>query len=111
MRLPMRVIFEAPTVAGLAEHVRTALWAADAKARAVDRARRESRGDRAVTVNELMATLRAQDVRVWLDGDRVRVSAPSGRLTAQLQQELSERKAEIKAYLASLQVPGQEEAA
>jgi acyl transferase domain-containing protein/acyl carrier protein len=35
VRLPMRAIFEAPTVAGLAEHVRTALWAAEAKSRAV----------------------------------------------------------------------------
>ena len=32
----MRVIFEAPTVAGLAEHVRAALWAADAKNRAAN---------------------------------------------------------------------------
>ena len=39
-----------------------------------------------MTVSELIAGLRAQDIRVWLEEERVRVSAPSGRLTAELQQ-------------------------
>jgi amino acid adenylation domain-containing protein len=63
-----------------------------------------------VTVSELIAGLRAQDIRVWLDGNRVRVSAPSGRLTPDLQQELATRKAEIRAYLASLEVAQSEQA-
>ncbi|MEP7242732.1 MAG: SDR family NAD(P)-dependent oxidoreductase [Gammaproteobacteria bacterium] len=34
VRLPMRAIFEAPTVAGLGERIRTALWSAESKVRA-----------------------------------------------------------------------------
>ncbi|HEU4625141.1 MAG TPA: amino acid adenylation domain-containing protein [Steroidobacteraceae bacterium] len=63
-----------------------------------------------MTVTQLIAGLRARDVRVWLEDGRVRVSAPSGSLTPELQQELTARKAEIKAYLASLEVPAEEAA-
>jgi aspartate racemase len=63
-----------------------------------------------VTVSELIAVLRSQDIRVWLDGDRVRVSAPSGRLTRELQEELAARKSEIRAYLASLEAAQPEQA-
>ena len=48
---------------------------------------------------ELLSALHARDVRVWVDGDRLRVSAPKGALTAELQAELARRKDEIVAYL------------
>jgi amino acid adenylation domain-containing protein len=54
-----------------------------------------------VSAVELLGRLRALDVRVWLHEDRVRVSAPSGALTPELQQELAARKEELRALLAS----------
>jgi amino acid adenylation domain-containing protein len=48
---------------------------------------------------ELLSALHARDVRVWVEGDRLRLSAPKGALTAELQAELARRKDEIVAYL------------
>ncbi|HZR97743.1 MAG TPA: amino acid adenylation domain-containing protein [Chloroflexota bacterium] len=47
----------------------------------------------------LLADLRRRDVKLWLDGERLRVNAPAGLLTPDLQAELSRRKAEIVALL------------
>jgi amino acid adenylation domain-containing protein len=57
-----------------------------------------------VTVTQFIASLRDRGVRVWLEGERVRVSAPSGVLTPELQKELAARKEEIRTYLAALPV-------
>jgi amino acid adenylation domain-containing protein len=48
---------------------------------------------------DLIGALRARDVRCWTEGDRLRLSAPAGALTAELQAELTRRKPEIVAYL------------
>jgi amino acid adenylation domain-containing protein len=48
---------------------------------------------------ELLSALRARDVQVFLDGDRLRVNAPRDALTAELQEELVRRKGELVAYL------------
>jgi hypothetical protein len=47
-----------------------------------------------MTVLELLGRLRSQDVKVWVDGERLHVSAPKGSLTPALQAELADRKAE-----------------
>jgi amino acid adenylation domain-containing protein len=48
---------------------------------------------------ELLSALRARDVKVWLQGDRLRLSAPPDALTAEMQAELTRRKSEIVDYL------------
>jgi thioesterase domain-containing protein len=55
-----------------------------------------------VTTPEFLRQLRGQDIRVWLEGDRVRCSAPPGVLTAAHREELARRRAEILAELQSV---------
>lgn len=52
-----------------------------------------------MTTFEFLSYLRTLDIEVWADGDRLRCSAPSIVLTAELQQEISRRKAEILSFL------------
>jgi thioesterase domain-containing protein len=52
-----------------------------------------------MTTHEFLQQLRTQDVRLWADGDRLRVNAPHGLLTPELQAELASRKVEIRAFL------------
>jgi thioesterase domain-containing protein len=52
-----------------------------------------------MTTHELLQQLRAQDVRIWADGDRLRVNAPPSVLTSGLQAELAARKVEIRTLL------------
>jgi amino acid adenylation domain-containing protein len=52
-----------------------------------------------VTVTVLLEQLRQRDIRVWDDGDRLRVNAPAGALTPELQHELTARRAELLALL------------
>jgi thioesterase domain-containing protein len=47
-----------------------------------------------------MSQLRRLDVKVWVDGDRLRVSAPEGALTPELKDEMQWRKPEILSFLA-----------
>ena len=51
------------------------------------------------TIDELLSTLRRLNVKLWLDGDRLRYKAPKGALTAPLRQELRGRKEEVAAFL------------
>jgi len=48
---------------------------------------------------EFLEQLKASDVRVWVEDDRLRCSAPQGVLTPALQAELLKRKPEILAFL------------
>ncbi|HET8840902.1 MAG TPA: condensation domain-containing protein, partial [Ktedonobacteraceae bacterium] len=51
------------------------------------------------TTVELLRFLRDSDVKVWLDGERLRCNAPQGVLTPRLRTEISEKKAELIALL------------
>jgi amino acid adenylation domain-containing protein len=50
-------------------------------------------------IDNLLARLKALDIRLALQGDRVTVSAPVGALTAELRAELASKKEELKAHL------------
>ncbi|HEX2178111.1 MAG TPA: amino acid adenylation domain-containing protein, partial [Actinomycetota bacterium] len=50
-------------------------------------------------IDQLLQDLRRLDVKLWLDGDSLRVSAPSGVLTHELQLKLKESKPELVTFL------------
>lgn len=52
-----------------------------------------------MTIFEFLSYLKTLDIEVRADGDRLRCNAPSAVLTAELQQEISRRKAEIIEFL------------
>ncbi|MCA9969806.1 MAG: amino acid adenylation domain-containing protein, partial [Anaerolineales bacterium] len=58
---------------------------------------------------EFITRLRQMDIRVWVEDDRLRISAPKGVLTEALQHEIAARKPDLLAYLqqaeAQLAVP------
>jgi amino acid adenylation domain-containing protein len=52
-----------------------------------------------VSVQDLLGRLRQLDVRLWLDGERLRFSAPDSVMTDALKAEVSARRDEIRAWL------------
>ena len=68
-------------------------------ARPVDVRVRAVGGGPAMTVAELVAHLRALDVRLSVEGDRLRCSAPKGVLTDELRGQLATRKVELLGWL------------
>src|SRR5262245_43914246 len=52
-----------------------------------------------MTTIELLSYLRSREIRLWLEGEQLRYSAPKGALTPELRAELAARKAEIIAFL------------
>ena len=52
-----------------------------------------------MAIAELLTTLRRQDIKLWLDGERLCYSAPQGALTPVLRGQLSERRVELIAFL------------
>ncbi|MGB7440888.1 MAG: amino acid adenylation domain-containing protein [Coleofasciculaceae cyanobacterium] len=51
------------------------------------------------TVEDFLTYLRTLDIQLWSDGDRLRYSAPEGKLIPSLRTELADRKAEILEFL------------
>lgn len=47
------------------------------------------------SVQELLARLASQDIKLWADGDKLRCSGPEHLMTAELKSELSEHKREL----------------
>jgi len=52
-----------------------------------------------MNIYSFLSHLRSLDVKLFLDGERLRCKAPKGILTPQLQAQIAERKAEIVAFL------------
>jgi len=52
-----------------------------------------------VSVAAFLSELQRQDIRVWMDGDALRCNAPAGALTAQLREQLRERRSDIVSFL------------
>jgi amino acid adenylation domain-containing protein/non-ribosomal peptide synthase protein (TIGR01720 family) len=50
-------------------------------------------------ISEFLSELSNLDIRLWLDGERLRCNAPKDVLTAELQAEIAARKAEIIQFL------------
>lgn len=63
-----------------------------------------------MTTKEFLAYLRNLDIRVWREGDQLRINAPKGVLTSDLRAELAQRKADILAMLPAIEVGAQDTA-
>ena len=48
-----------------------------------------------MTIGELLADLRTRDIRIWLEGEKLRCSAPPGALDAETKSLVAERRQEI----------------
>jgi amino acid adenylation domain-containing protein len=54
------------------------------------------------SIETFLSDLANQDIKLWMDGDRLRCNAPQGVLTPEIQTELKNRKAEIIQFLDQL---------
>ncbi len=61
-------------------------------------------------IEQLLASLRHHDVKLWVENDKLRLSAPRGTLTDDLREELSRHKEEILRFLSSIRSVGRSEA-
>ena len=55
-----------------------------------------------MTTLELLSFLKERNIEVWADAGALRFSAPKGAMTAELKQQLTDRKAELLAFLGKL---------
>ncbi|PYG84940.1 surfactin family lipopeptide synthetase A [Ruminiclostridium sufflavum DSM 19573] len=53
-------------------------------------------------IEQFISSLSAKNIRLWIDGEKLRCDAPKTELTAQLRSELAERKGEIIHFLKGL---------
>ncbi len=59
------------------------------------------------SIADLLTRLRELDIRLWLDGERLRFTAPPGALTPELRQELAGRRVELVQLLQAANAPAQ----
>src|SRR5687767_2046244 len=59
-----------------------------------------------MTTQELLSELLKLDIKLWMDGERLRYNAPQGVMTPELQAELVKHKTEIIVRLQSSAGPG-----
>jgi hypothetical protein len=52
-----------------------------------------------LTIPDLLADLAGKDIKVWVEQERLRCSAPEGALTPELRDQLRDRKSEIVGFL------------
>ena len=52
-----------------------------------------------MSVTAFLADLRAQDIRITVEGDKLRCNAPKGALTNELRSEIQRRKAEVLEFM------------
>lgn len=57
-------------------------------------------------LENFLAELAAQDIKLWVDGGKLRCNAPQGAMTSQLQARISEHKAELLEFLSRCAVGG-----
>ncbi|RVD74030.1 MAG: thioesterase [Mesorhizobium sp.] len=62
-------------------------------------------------IPELLADLAVKDIKVWVEGDRLRCNAPAGTLTAESTDQLRDRKGEIIAFLTMAAVAARQQSA
>ena len=55
------------------------------------------------SIEVFLANLSRQDVKLWMDGERLRCSGPEAVLTADLNTQLKARKPEVIAFLQQTQ--------
>ncbi len=60
-----------------------------------------------MTNPEFLSYLRSRDIKLWIDGEKLRYSSPTGALTPDLRAELTRRKVEIIMFLRSTCVNSQ----
>jgi amino acid adenylation domain-containing protein/non-ribosomal peptide synthase protein (TIGR01720 family) len=57
-----------------------------------------------MTAIEFLSYLRAKDVKLWADGDRLRYSAPNGLMTADLRAQIVDRKSDLLSFLSKAEI-------
>jgi acyl carrier protein len=101
VELSLRDFFLKPTIAELAENIDVLRWATTQHGTDAADENLRSRRDM-MTVLELLAYLKERCIEVWADAGALRFSAPKGAMTAELKQQLTDRKAELLAFLDKL---------
>jgi len=61
--------------------------------------------DATTSTAEFVAYVRSLDVKLWLEGDRLRLNAPKGAITSELRDELARRKPAIADFLQAANLP------